>query len=157
MDALKSGESGSRRGSLVPPPPRSRQGSVVIGGAERRGSYYDDGVTTRYQWSPIISIQWRRLYFNNAVFTRKQRGDVKLGRNKNYDGKSSLHCIDMYNDDCVNTEKGLLSKDEVVKTTWKSFDVRCDDFKLIFSGNHKNKEKHRIIFLHSSMKSQSCV
>ena len=57
MDALKSGESGSRRGSLVPPPPRSRQGSVVIGGAERRGSYYDDGVTTRYQWSLIISIQ----------------------------------------------------------------------------------------------------
>jgi len=38
---------GSRRGSLIPPPPRSRQGSITIGGLERRGSYYDDGVTTR--------------------------------------------------------------------------------------------------------------
>jgi len=38
---------GSRRGSLEPPAPRSRQGSITIGGLERRGSYYDEDVTKR--------------------------------------------------------------------------------------------------------------
>merc|ERR1739848_260441 len=38
---------GSRRGSLEPPAPRSRQGSIPIGGLERRGSYYDEDVTKR--------------------------------------------------------------------------------------------------------------
>merc|ERR1719308_821085 len=48
LDAvMNGGGDGSRRGSLVPPPPRSRQGSITIGGLERRGSYYDDGVTQR--------------------------------------------------------------------------------------------------------------
>jgi len=38
----------SRRGSATPPAhPRSRQGSITIGGLERRGSYYDDDVTKR--------------------------------------------------------------------------------------------------------------
>merc|ERR1719228_1199329 len=38
----------SRRGSLgVPGQARSRQGSLVLGGQERRGSYYDQGNTTR--------------------------------------------------------------------------------------------------------------
>jgi len=46
LDAVMNGD-GSRRGSLIPPPARSRQGSITIGGLERRGSYYDDGVTTR--------------------------------------------------------------------------------------------------------------
>jgi len=46
LDAVMNGD-GSRRGSLLPPPARSRQGSITIGGLERRGSYYDDGVTTR--------------------------------------------------------------------------------------------------------------
>merc|ERR550532_1536505 len=35
---------GSRRGSCVP---RSRGGSIQLGGAERRGSYYEEGVTQR--------------------------------------------------------------------------------------------------------------
>ena len=35
---------GSRRGSMVP---RSRGGSIQLGGAERRGSYYEEGVTQR--------------------------------------------------------------------------------------------------------------
>jgi len=47
LDAVMNGGDGSRRGSLVPPAPRSRQGSITIGGLERRGSYYDDGVTQR--------------------------------------------------------------------------------------------------------------
>merc|ERR1719495_2608204 len=47
LDAVRNGDDGSRRGSLLAPPPRSRQGSITIGGTERRGSYYDDGVTTR--------------------------------------------------------------------------------------------------------------
>jgi len=46
LDAVMNGD-GSRRGSMVPPAPRSRQGSITIGGLERRGSYYDDGVTQR--------------------------------------------------------------------------------------------------------------
>jgi len=45
LDVVMNGD-GSRRGSLQPPP-RSRQGSITIGGLERRGSYYDDGVTQR--------------------------------------------------------------------------------------------------------------
>jgi len=47
MNGGGGGGDGSRRGSLLPPPARSRQGSITIGGLERRGSYYDDGVTTR--------------------------------------------------------------------------------------------------------------
>ena len=35
---------GSRRGSMIP---RSRGGSIQLGGAERRGSYYEEGVTQR--------------------------------------------------------------------------------------------------------------
>jgi len=42
------GAMGSRRGSATgPAQPRSRQGSITIGGLERRGSYYDDDVTKR--------------------------------------------------------------------------------------------------------------
>merc|ERR1719391_425866 len=40
-------KSGSRRGSLLLPESRSRQGSIVLGGTERRGSFYHDEVTTR--------------------------------------------------------------------------------------------------------------
>jgi len=40
-------KSDSRRGSLLLPESRSRQGSIQLGGAERRGSYYHDEVTTR--------------------------------------------------------------------------------------------------------------
>jgi len=40
-------KSESRRGSLLLPESRSRQGSIVLGGSERRGSYYHDEVTTR--------------------------------------------------------------------------------------------------------------
>jgi len=40
-------QSGSRRGSLLLPESRSRQGSIVLGGSERRGSYYHEEVTTR--------------------------------------------------------------------------------------------------------------
>ena len=40
------GAMGSRRGSATPTS-RSRQGSITIGGLERRGSYYDDDVTKR--------------------------------------------------------------------------------------------------------------
>merc|ERR1712123_533551 len=40
-------KSDSRRGSLLLPETRSRQGSIQPGGAERRGSYYHDEVTTR--------------------------------------------------------------------------------------------------------------
>jgi len=44
LEGLKSD---SRRGSLLLPESRSRQGSIQLGGAERRGSYYHDEVTTR--------------------------------------------------------------------------------------------------------------
>eukprot|EP00092_Neocalanus_flemingeri_P003118 GFUD01003335.1.p1 GENE.GFUD01003335.1~~GFUD01003335.1.p1 ORF type:complete len:1336 (-),score=318.00 GFUD01003335.1:265-4272(-) len=44
LEGLKSD---SRRGSLLLPESRSRQGSIVLGGTERRGSYYHDEVTTR--------------------------------------------------------------------------------------------------------------
>jgi len=44
LEGLKSD---SRRGSLLLPESRSRQGSIVLGGTERRGSYYHDDVTTR--------------------------------------------------------------------------------------------------------------
>jgi len=40
-------KSESRRGSLLLPESRSRQGSIVLGGSERRGSYYHEEVTTR--------------------------------------------------------------------------------------------------------------
>merc|ERR1719348_350088 len=40
-------KSESRRGSLLLPESRSRQGSIVLGGTERRGSFYHDEVTTR--------------------------------------------------------------------------------------------------------------
>jgi len=43
---LLDGAMGSRRGSQTPTS-RSRQGSITIGGLERRGSYYDDDVTKR--------------------------------------------------------------------------------------------------------------
>jgi len=44
LEGLKSD---SRRGSLLLPESRSRQGSIVLGGTERRGSFYHDEVTTR--------------------------------------------------------------------------------------------------------------
>jgi len=46
-DSRRGSKSDSRRGSLLLPETRSRQGSIVLGGTERRGSYYHDDVTTR--------------------------------------------------------------------------------------------------------------
>merc|ERR1719430_482012 len=47
LDSLKGEAGGSRRGSLGPGQTRSRQGSIQLGGQERRGSYYEKDVTTR--------------------------------------------------------------------------------------------------------------
>lgn len=41
------GSMDSRRGSLIPGQTRSRQGSIVLGGQERRGSYYEKDHTAR--------------------------------------------------------------------------------------------------------------
>merc|ERR1719153_1250261 len=46
-DSRRGSKSDSRRGSLLLPETRSRQGSIVLGGTERRGSYYHEDVTTR--------------------------------------------------------------------------------------------------------------
>ena len=44
-DSRRGSMAGSRRGSMIPA--RSRQGSLVLAGQERRGSLYDKDVTTR--------------------------------------------------------------------------------------------------------------
>jgi hypothetical protein len=61
--------SDSRRGSLVPPGSRrgSRQGSISLGGTERRGSYYGDDVSKRATVAVVVNDPNAKENINRAL------------------------------------------------------------------------------------------
>jgi len=60
-------KSDSRRGSLLLPESRSRQGSIVLGGTERRGSYYHEEVTTRQSVAMVTDDPEHKKNLKNAL------------------------------------------------------------------------------------------
>ena len=59
---------------------RSRQGSITIAGLERRGSYYDEGVTTKASVAVVTDdpAQKNKLKEDLADVFRDQGGDRML-------------------------------------------------------------------------------
>lgn len=77
LEGLKSD---SRRGSLLLPESRSRQGSIQLGGAERRGSYYHDEVTTRASVAMVTDDPEHKKNLKNALAGAfAENGDILAG------------------------------------------------------------------------------
>eukprot|EP00090_Calanus_glacialis_P007742 TRINITY_DN16198_c0_g1_i1.p1 TRINITY_DN16198_c0_g1~~TRINITY_DN16198_c0_g1_i1.p1 ORF type:complete len:998 (-),score=289.39 TRINITY_DN16198_c0_g1_i1:617-3610(-) len=77
LEGLKSD---SRRGSLLLPESRSRQGSIQLGGAERRGSYYHDEVTTRASVAMVTDDPEHKKNLKTALAGAfAENGDILAG------------------------------------------------------------------------------
>jgi len=73
-------QSGSRRGSLLLPESRSRQGSIVLGGSERRGSYYHEEVTTRQSVAMVTDDpEHKKKLKSDLAGAFAEEGDLRSG------------------------------------------------------------------------------
>jgi len=85
VEGLLGSASGSRRGSYQ----RSRQGSIALGGSERRGSYYDADVTTRASVAMVTDDPEHKANLKKDLADAFSEGDIRNAENDDSEGLST--------------------------------------------------------------------